>query len=71
MQMFKVNHFRSEVFLYPHQLKMVAAVPVMVSFGHQTLHSFTLKEVDKDDTLENILDCFVPDTWNDFHCQKW
>ena len=42
---------------------MVADTPVMVSFGHQTLHSFSLQEVKEEDTLEQILECFGPDSW--------
>ena len=42
---------------------MAVSVPVMVSFGHPPLHTFSLKEVESDDTLEKILDDFGPDTW--------
>ena len=42
---------------------MAVSVPVMVSFGHPPLHTFSLKEVDSDDSLEKILDDFGPDTW--------
>ena len=42
---------------------MAGNVPVMVAFGHPPLHTFSLKEVLSEDTLETILEDYGPDTW--------
>ena len=43
---------------------MRADIPVMVLVGQQAMHSFSLNEVQIDDTFENLLDYFGPKSWN-------
>ena len=44
---------------------MRADIPVMVLVGQQAMHSFSLNEVQIDDTFEKLLDYFGPKSWNE------
>ena len=52
------QHQCTEVSGHCSATRMVADVPVMVSFGHPPLHGFSMKEVDTDDTLQKVLEVF-------------